>query len=443
MDNVKAGLNRVGKWLGALFILRPYTRVSLLLVVVSLVTIIPQVRSWNDASRMATIQAIVENGTLQIDDSVFVDTGDKVYIDGHFYSSKPIFPSAFGALVYAPLSALGVKLSFGWNLAYYLIALFTIKLFWLLGLKAFYCILRVTDLPERHRLTLTLALAFASIYFSWSSTFNNHLLAAAHLIIGFYFYLQARQGQQIRRNLLLAGLFISLAGAEEHSDMLFYAGFFALIVFDSRLRKHVWLYMFPLAVTLLPTLLVYYQLTGNVLPLISHQEYYQYPGSPWLSDAEQLSGQTLNRGWFWLQYIFNGLLGTHGFILYNPLLFLAIPYLVREVITRRKLWREALVIGAVATVIAAYYLSVSVDFGGSSYSLRWFVVFLPVMFIFLYPVFSAEERVQKWFKRLRLAGIVFAVVGFINPWSIAEVSNIPFVSNIIELFAYLHFWLFS
>ena len=43
---------------------------------------------------------------------------------------------------------LGIELDYGWNLAYYLITLLTVKLFWYVGLKAFYAVLELLGVKE-------------------------------------------------------------------------------------------------------------------------------------------------------------------------------------------------------------------------------------------------------------------------------------------------------
>ncbi|MBF0361386.1 MAG: hypothetical protein HQK49_10255 [Oligoflexia bacterium] len=51
---------------------------------------------WNDKSRLATIESLVENKTLIIDQSIFFNnTLDKVFINGHYYSDKPPLLSIF------------------------------------------------------------------------------------------------------------------------------------------------------------------------------------------------------------------------------------------------------------------------------------------------------------------------------------------------------------
>lgn len=46
------------------------------------------VSSWNDASRMPTIQSLVEKSIFIIDESIYFETGDKYLFDGHYYSDK-------------------------------------------------------------------------------------------------------------------------------------------------------------------------------------------------------------------------------------------------------------------------------------------------------------------------------------------------------------------
>ncbi|KIG19493.1 hypothetical protein DB30_00002 [Enhygromyxa salina] len=56
--------------------------------------------AWNQNSRLALTRALVEHGSVQIDDW-HVTTGDKSYRDGHFYSDKAPGTSLLAALPYA------------------------------------------------------------------------------------------------------------------------------------------------------------------------------------------------------------------------------------------------------------------------------------------------------------------------------------------------------
>ncbi len=57
--------------------------------------------SWQEESRMATVQTLVEQGTFIIDHTEFNRTGDKVFINEHFYSDKTPVLSVAAAGVYA------------------------------------------------------------------------------------------------------------------------------------------------------------------------------------------------------------------------------------------------------------------------------------------------------------------------------------------------------
>ncbi|MHC4831178.1 MAG: hypothetical protein ACYTFT_12635, partial [Planctomycetota bacterium] len=116
------------------------SRPLLVMFVLGALLFSPIARSPNDQSRICTIQSLVERHTLIIDETVYVDTIDKVRINGHFYSDKPPVAAVLGAIVYYPLYHLGIRIKRNgvpgegwrrWNLAYYLITLFTVKLLWL------------------------------------------------------------------------------------------------------------------------------------------------------------------------------------------------------------------------------------------------------------------------------------------------------------------------
>ncbi|MFI7597453.1 hypothetical protein [Actinoplanes sp. NPDC049681] len=394
--------------------------------VLGILTVLPTVTSWSDASRMATVQSLVDFHTFSIDRSVFHRTGDKVFIDGHFYSDKLAVPSLIGAIVYLPLSALGLKLGYGWNIAYYVITLLTVKAFWLAGLIAFYRTLAITPLTDRKRIWLTLALGVGSLYFTWSATFNNHSLAASWVAIGFSFLMRAREGIRTARSLFAAGLFFALAGGSDVPILAVLGGFLLYVLADPRLRTHAGWYLLPLPLTALPALWVNYRISGSLVPVQLVPAYFQYPGTPWKPTA--LTGAGMNRGAFLAEYAFHCLVGKRGFLLYNPLLFLAVPLLLRELATKRPFFREARVVCLVTVPIVAYYLLYSHNYSGWSYSIRWFVPLLPLLFFFLYPSLAGRLRIP--FFIAFAAGTAIAVIGLINPWSWLDLSPYPLIANL-------------
>ena len=385
---------------------------------------------------MGMIQSLVDFHSLSIDHSTFAGTGDKVSIDGHFYSDKLAAPSLIGAVVYFPLSLLNIKLGYGWNVAYYLITLLTVKAFWLAGLIAFYRALAFTPLADKKRIWLTLALGVGSLYFTWSATFNNHCLAASWVAIGFYFLLKSKHGVHIWSSLFLSGFFFGLAGSSDVPIMAVYVAFLLYIVADGRLRASIALYLSPLLLTVLPVLLVNYYISGSIIPVQLVSSYFLYPGSPWKS--EDLTGVGMNQGAFLGNYVFNCLLGSRGFILYNPMLFVAIPLLLRELSPKRQFVWEARAVCLASAPIVAYYLIFSNNYGGWSYSIRWFVPLLPLWFFFMYPFLENLNVARKaLFLTLFSVSTAIAMVGLASPWSNMSLSRYPVVANIRTILGYI------
>jgi hypothetical protein len=406
------------------------------LALLSFLTILPGVHSWSDGSRIATIQSMVDFHSLSIDHSTFVDTGDKVFINGHFYSDKLAAPSLIGAVVYFPLSLLNIKLNHGLNLAYYLITLLTVKVFWLAGLVAFYRTLVFTPLSGKGRIWLTLALGLGSLYFTWSATFNNHSLAASWVAIGFYFSLNSKRSTHIRSNLFLSGFFFGLAASSDVPILAVYVAFLLYIFVDGRLRASVLWYLLPLLLTVLPVLLVNYHISGSIVPVQLVSSYFQYPGSTW--QQADLTGVGINQGTFLANYTFNCLLGSRGFILYNPMLFVAIPLLLRELSPRREFVWEARAVCLASAPIVLYYLIFSNNYSGWSYSIRWFVPLLPLWFFFMYSFLVNLNGGRKvLFLALFSASTVIAVLGLANPWSSMNLSSYPVVANIKTILGYI------
>lgn len=400
------------------------------LAIVGALTIVPRVSGWNDGSRMAMIESLVDWHSLSIDHSSFVDVvGDKVLVNGHYYSDKLATPQLVGALVYAPLSGMGIKLHLGWNLAYYLITLLTVKLFWLLGLVAFFKALGFTGLTIGRRLWVTVALGVGTLVFSWTALFNNHSLAASWVAIAFFFLLRAKNGGPVGTNLFLSGLFFGLAGSSDVPTMAFPVAFALHIVLDPRLRRATWVYVLGLVLAISPAMAVNYAISGSFVPVQVVPAYFLWPGSPWT--AETLSGTGVNSGSFLASYTFDVLLGERGFLLYNPFSFLVLPLMVREFAQRLRFASEALLVFLMSLVIVAYYCLATNNFGGDSYSIRWFVPMLPLWMFFLHPLLLGSER-WRWAVFCVLLAVSFpvALVGTWNPFNYLNEGQVPFFANI-------------
>jgi len=410
---------------------------TLLLILVSLITINPRINGWNEASRMALTQSLVEQHSFIIDESVFVTGGDKVFIDDNFYSDKPAIPSMLAAIVYAPLHALGLRLDYGWNLSYYFIILFTIKVFWIASILAFRKALRFTSLQQERYTLLVLIYAFASLSFSWSATFSNHSLAGSSLMIALYYYLKGKR-ENSNYALLWSGFFFSLAASMDMATAIFLLGFGVLVVYRWRVAAQALLFIAGAIVPLAIHLGVNYSIGGTLIPLQINPEFFIFEGSVW-TESNSLSGVSLNSPLFTIQYGFLSLFGSKGFMWYNPLLIgLFIP-LIQNLRKGSALQLETIAITSGAIILMSYYFMFSTNYGGWSYSIRWFVPMLPLIFFYLFDLKilskGGKDKIILW--SVIIVSIIIAGIGLINPWSNQDLHIIPLFANLKQLMGIL------
>ena len=416
----------------------PHLRLLLLLVLIALGATHCAPVTWNDASRMATVQSVVESGSFVIEQTEFADTGDKVFINGHFYSDKPPMPSVLGAVVYYPLYHLGLGFHGHVRLDYFLVTLLTVSLFWILGTLAFFYSLQFTGMDPEQRLLAALALGLGSIFFSWSTTFNNHELAAGFLAIGFYFLLRARFETHVRRHLAIAGFFVALAGTADVPTAVFYVALLLPITCHPQLRRNMVFYFAPLLLTVAPYLAINYSIHHSIVPVQIVRSYFEYPGSPWIG-SDQLSGMRPNSLGFICSYALLTLVGPKGFLLYNPFIFVGIWGMVRAIRRNGPFAYEGVAVAVGTLILMFYYWVTSDNSAGWSYSIRWFVPLLPLLFFFLHPYFEIlDKRRETVFQALLCVSVVIAAVGALNPWSPLPYSEISFVANIKQFVAHLH-----
>ena len=81
--------------------------VGVLAGLLALVSARDQADAWNDASRLATVEALVDYRTWAIDDSIFAGTKDKLFIGGRYYSDKSPVPALYLGGVYQVYRWLG------------------------------------------------------------------------------------------------------------------------------------------------------------------------------------------------------------------------------------------------------------------------------------------------------------------------------------------------
>jgi hypothetical protein len=379
-----------------------------------------QTRSAHTTSRLATIDSLVTRGTFAINDSLFSDTIDRVKIGSNYYSHQPPAHAVLASIVYLPMYHLGIRLRSGWCKAYGLLIFFTNGLATIGALLLFYRSLELLKMAGGARVLLTAAVACGTLILPYSTTINVHGLDAAILFGGFYYFLRGGTPDAPRRWMLLSGLGFSLAASMEHDTVLVYGAFALLLPLRRRPLTSLLYFLLPSLVTLVPTAAYYYVIGGSIKPFAARPELFSYPGSVWTNPAEpgyeQLTGAVWNSPKFALNYGLLCLFGPRGFLIYNPLLWVALFGLLRTLRHRLPFWREGLAITAASALIIAYFSFASTNYGGGCYSIRWFV---PLLFLWWFFAAAAYARLasRKWGVTILAAlSVFYAAAGVIDPW---------------------------
>jgi hypothetical protein len=418
---------------------------ELLLLIYSLLLAIPtaslQRLSAHSTSRLATVESLVVRGTFAIEASTYADTIDKVKIGTHFYSHQPPAHAVLGAIAYFPMHRLGLRFGEGRNAAYFLLTFATNGLSTILALLLFFRSLAWRDLGWNVRLLFTAGVACGTLVLPYSTTFNVHGFVAAWLFIGFYFLVTSGIGEYQRPSLFLSGIAFSLCAAMDHGTVFFYIAFVVSALIRRVSRKAILWFLLPACLTLLPTAAYYYFVGGSFKPFAARPELFSYPGSFWtqLDDPalnlthEKLTGGQLNSLEFALRYGFLCLFGPHGFLIFNPLIWIAIWGLVRTIRHRLQFWCEAVAIASASLAMMLYYFFASTNFGGWSYSVRWFVAMLFLWWFFA-PAVADLLASRKWIVAvLSAVSVLYAVGGVAEPWPNPGLGYAAPLANIMQV----------
>jgi hypothetical protein len=248
------------------------------------------------------------------------------------------------------------------------------------------------------------ALCFGSIGSGYATTLNNHTPAAFLSLAAFYYAYRARHGiDATRTHWLLCGL---LAGALPTIDLpsaaLSAALFVYLLRFDAR-RTLRWFLpaTLPFLVWHLATSWI---VTGSLVPIYLRGELYQYEGSYW-SNPRGLEAAPEPK---WV-YAFHVLLGHHGLFSMTPLFVLGLLGLAGVLRRRGRLWGEAVVVAASSAALLAFYILRTHNYGGLCIGVRWFVSYMPLLFLF-FGIWLSRRTLTP--RLLLLAGVLFLVSQF-------------------------------
>ena len=364
----------------------------------------------NDASRWAQIEALVDHGSPTIERSRFRDTVDRVLVDGREYSNKPPFLSLVGAALYAPLRA-----ATGWRLGDPATggrAIWTLTLL-LIGLPAAAAVAHFDralgkrgDLAGGARWMVTFGLAAGTLLFSFAGTLNNHVPAAALLVVATLAAFERRP--------LAAGLASGFAAAVDLLPGFGLAPFLAMCATrgsDEPAARRSALVRF--AAGFAPGLAAL--LLSNVAITGSWRAPKWLPGAVDLSAqaGESVAGVVLPQS---ALYPFEILFGAHGLFWVSPILLLSAAGLAIAVRRAREgersFWRP-LALGIVLQIAGHAFLAGS--YGGWSYGYRYLIPIQPLLLLAAPFALGTPAR-RATFVALLVPSILFAALGAYHPW---------------------------
>jgi hypothetical protein len=406
--------------------------------VVAVVGARPYAGGWNDGSRLATAESLVDRGTLAIDGSVFVvvppaDEGrpspypahpsllrengtlDKLLIDGHFYSDKPPVQAVMMAGVYAAWRACGGPTTADRpDLFCWLLTVTSSGLAYVVAVWCVYRLGREVGLRGRAHALVTLAFAACTVAPAYSRHVNAHgaqLAAAAALCLAL-----AGLGQGRTRRAAVAGF---LAGFGYTLDLGMGPGLLLATIGYAAVVSGRWA-AFVAGLAALPWLAAHhalnYAIGGTLVPANTVPAYLAWPGSPF--GLNEMTGGWKHSAGGFLLYAADLMMGKKGFLLYNLPLWL-VPGGAAFLWFCRRAHRPAVGFALGWTLLGWFaYAAASNNLSGQCLSVRWFVPLLAPGFWVLALVIREYPEYLPDLSWLSTVGGGFGVVMWIDgPWA--------------------------
>lgn len=434
------------------------SRVELILVLtaglaVALVSARPYAGGWNDGSRLAQVESLVDFRTLAIDRSIFVDparaegaqaapypperqdlmtggTLDKVLVKGRFYSDKPPVPALLMAAVYQVMQwTTGLQARSRPDIFVYAMTLISSGLAYVAAVLSIHLLGR-RALPGRSMaLAVTASFALGSSALAYARQVNGHeqLLGVAAVLMAGLHSLPQRLVRPPLPCGLLAGMGL-LTGLGYCIDLaagpLLVLTVLPLIAYRCRTmgRRGAGLVALFFLAALPPIILHHalnYRIGGTFLPVNMVAEYLFWPGSPFSPDnaTGHWHHRSVLRG---LAYALELLFGKKGFMLHQPVLILAFLGGIAVAIKNRTLvpeLPEIVFCFAWSGATWLFYAWGSNNSGGICATIRWFVPLLAPGYYVLLAVLRHRPNLYPDFLALAAGGMLLSVLmWYYGPW---------------------------
>ncbi|TFH36974.1 MAG: hypothetical protein E4G99_03675 [Anaerolineales bacterium] len=377
------------------------------------------VSSWNDASRMATIQALAEQGTLAIDKTIFVDLTSDIYIyQDHTYSSKPPALAVMGVLIYAPLHLVGVSFEEDPSLSYFLVTLLTIGSISALGLVYFWKMLvEFFDASVAWANVSTFLAGAGTLILPYSTVFNSHAVTGSFLLIGSYYAFRFLKDVEIH-HVFYSGLLFSIAASIDTSCFIFLP--FAFLIILRKSFKSALVFTAACA----PLILFYFgmnlYLSDSLLPPTLNAPLRSSIDSPFTTD--NLSGLASHENLSDLfTYAFHMLLGNRGLLSHTPLLVFSLigTYSLYRKRASQRFYADYLLLLAGCSIYILLTIFRTNNYSGDAFGVRWYVSITLILSLALAFIEGSVRTNRKYlmaFWVVSASSILLALVGSYRPF---------------------------
>lgn len=390
-----------------------------LVCVALLMTFSERVPGPNASSRLATMDALVQDHTFVINNSVFRNTIDRVMVGHDNYSSKPPVLSVLGAGVYwlvVQTTDLNLRDERLRGDTVYLLTVLLAGVPYLLLLGYAHALLRWFTPSAAARVWSFACISLGQLGLPYSTTINNHVPAATAAFIAFYYAFGLRHGRLSGwRYWCYAGFAMGLAPTLD-LGAVFISGCIGLYLLAFDWHRTLRLLVPAALVPILFHFALTWSIMGSLVPVYLRRELYRYPGSYWLA-PRGIDALNEPRS----MYLYNITLGHHGLFSMTPALAFALFSLCASVVRSRALAfaREAWTIGAALAILVAFYTLTTKNYGGVCVGFRWLLPIVPLALLFV-GVWWSENRswpLRGLFFVSLLTGQYHAYAALTGPWS--------------------------
>ncbi len=367
--------------------------------------------SWNDSSRFASVESVVERGTLAIGESSFFNsTSDKVFYDGRFYSDKAPGMAFLAVPIYFLLSMLGLSFSSGTAAIFFLnliVAFFSALLVFL-----FHDLLRYFVRSSSHRAILSLSLALATGVVVYSGVFISHNVAAFFAFASFYFILKYVRENPSSGNAFLAGIMGGFAVLVEYTSLILLLFIFAYALLSAKNRRR--LLLMPVAVVpfILVILLYNFSVTGDFF--VSPYAYlHNWDGSPFSAGENVPSVARITLPRFFSMFFFGEVPRSEG--IYARGLFVYSPILLLSLFSLRRMRARENILLLAAFSFSFFYLTLAEVTGGCNYVNRYLIPVVPFLMIAVAANFDSPSLRKIFYVLLPVSAAVNLLGALVYP----------------------------